>query len=192
MYTEDDFRLPEKTENAPRGNRLRDHLRRQEKSWSALEFGKYEGKTIPFVILHDPDWFFWAHETGAFPLFGEAREAYYKARSIRIRVEGNPSPWVVYHLHYTSRSLWEVEIARSWTKSKYKFSLSVIDLGIPRHFRKPDKRGGRLLLAEVKRFCFPDGCRLTRKVCEAFFDDDSNFDLDRDPVAEEARAVVGT
>ena len=97
-----------------------------------------------------------------------------------------------YHLHYTSRSLWKVEVARAWTKSRHKSCLSVIDLGITRRFKERDKRGGRLLLAEVKRLCFPDNYRLTTKVCEAFFDDDSNFDLDRDPVAEEARAVVGT
>ena len=91
-----------------------------------------------------------------------------------------------YHLHYTSRSLWKVEVARAWTKSRHKSCLSVIDLGITRRFKERDKRGGRLLLAEVKRLCFPDNYRLTTKVCEAFFDDDSNFDLDRDPVAEEA------
>ena len=183
------FEVPESEKN-----RMRNHLRRQEKSWSPLEFGKHKGRTIPWVMLHDPDWFFWAYENGAFRAWmpREAHEAYYKARSIRVRVEGSPSPWVVYHLHYTSRSLWEVEIARSWTKSKHKFCLRVIDLGIPRRFRERDKRGARLLLAEVKRLCFPDNCRLTRKACEAFFDDDSNFDLSRDPVAEEARAVAGT
>ena len=31
--------------------------------WSIIKFGKYESKkSLPEVILHDPDWFFWAVE----------------------------------------------------------------------------------------------------------------------------------
>src|SRR6202040_4307751 len=28
-------------------------------SWSAVPFGKHEGKMFPEIIVRDPDWFFW-------------------------------------------------------------------------------------------------------------------------------------
>jgi hypothetical protein len=28
--------------------------------WSVLDFGKHKGRTLPWVMFHDPDWFFWA------------------------------------------------------------------------------------------------------------------------------------
>ena len=35
-------------------------------TWSPLPFGRYEGKTLPQVVLRDADWFFWALGTRAF------------------------------------------------------------------------------------------------------------------------------
>ena len=33
-------------------------------AWTIILFGKYEGKTLPQIVLRDPDWFFWEkHET---------------------------------------------------------------------------------------------------------------------------------
>ena len=34
--------------------------------WSIIKFGKHKGKSLPEVILHDPDWFFWAVEAHYF------------------------------------------------------------------------------------------------------------------------------
>ena len=28
--------------------------------WSIVRFGRYEGKTLPEIIVRDLDWFFWA------------------------------------------------------------------------------------------------------------------------------------
>jgi len=54
--------------------------------WTPLNFGKYEGKTLPQVMFEDADWFFDGHEKGYFknrlPL--EAIEIYRRARSIRV------------------------------------------------------------------------------------------------------------
>ena len=43
-------------------------------SWSSLEFGKHEGKTIPQVVFSDPDWFFWAIQEDVFRNKGPIEE----------------------------------------------------------------------------------------------------------------------
>lgn len=30
-------------------------------AWTPLNFGQYSGKTLPHLLLTDPDYFFWAH-----------------------------------------------------------------------------------------------------------------------------------
>ena len=35
-------------------------------NWTPLNFGKYEGKTLPQVMFKDPDWFFNGYEKGYF------------------------------------------------------------------------------------------------------------------------------
>jgi hypothetical protein len=34
--------------------------------WSKLNFGKHVGRTLPQVVLSDPNWFFWAHRKRIF------------------------------------------------------------------------------------------------------------------------------
>lgn len=48
--------------------------------WSELTFGKHQGKTLPKVVLSDPDWFFWALRKKLFrpPLAAEAEDIAYK------------------------------------------------------------------------------------------------------------------
>jgi hypothetical protein len=41
--------------------------------WSILTFGKYKGKSLPEVILQDPDWFFRAIENHVLEKRGFAR-----------------------------------------------------------------------------------------------------------------------
>ena len=55
-------------------------------NWTTINFGKHKGKTLPQVILDDPDWFFWAYENKIFKgaLAFEAQEVYRRARSIRV------------------------------------------------------------------------------------------------------------
>jgi hypothetical protein len=33
--------------------------------WAKIGYGKHTGKTLPQIILSDPDWFFWALESHA-------------------------------------------------------------------------------------------------------------------------------
>jgi hypothetical protein len=57
--------------------------------WSKLEFGKHDGKTLPQVVLSDPDWFFWAIDNGVLDhtppaLRAEAKDVLRKATRIKI------------------------------------------------------------------------------------------------------------
>jgi hypothetical protein len=64
--------------------------------WSKLTFGKHDGKTLPQVILTDPDWFFWAIEKRVFDnwpaLRVEANDILQKARRIKIP-KPDPENW---------------------------------------------------------------------------------------------------
>ena len=60
--------------------------------WSELEFGRHAGKTLPQVMFSDPDWFFWAYESGAFngdPLLKkESEEIHAKSTAIQVPQRG--------------------------------------------------------------------------------------------------------
>jgi hypothetical protein len=34
--------------------------------WTTLNFGTHEGKSLPQIVISDPDWFFWAVARGVF------------------------------------------------------------------------------------------------------------------------------
>jgi hypothetical protein len=53
-------------------------------SWSPVPFGKYEGSTLPEIIVRDPDWFFWMVPKLYGKLADEAEELARKARAIKI------------------------------------------------------------------------------------------------------------
>ena len=176
-------------------DKLRDHMRRDNDSWTPLEFGKCEGRTIPWILLHDPDYFFWAYENHAFfGMFKEVQEAYFKARSIKI--PGLKQGFVVgYHVDYKNQLLRKVEVVCDWRIAGPKFAhtiyLEVLDLAVARHLKGYHKKGGKLLIRFLKELYFGSpAARLPRKVCKDFFNDDGNFDLDRDPKAELKRALA--
>ncbi|MCF1464970.1 hypothetical protein FS827_27315 [Agrobacterium vitis] len=43
--------------------------------WSEMPIGKYKGKTLPQMLLTDPDYFFWAMEQDDFFRGGLAKQA---------------------------------------------------------------------------------------------------------------------
>jgi hypothetical protein len=53
-------------------------------SWSVVPFGRYQGKTLPEIIVRDADWFFWIVPKLYGKLAEEAEELYRKARAIKI------------------------------------------------------------------------------------------------------------
>ena len=62
--------------------------------WTTLLFGKHWGKTLPQVILNDPDWFFWILPELYGQLKREADDLARKASKIKIPRK-DPSKWLV-------------------------------------------------------------------------------------------------
>jgi len=52
--------------------------------WTVLSFGKYAGKTLPQILLLDPDWFFWMLPKFYGQLAEEAQDLARKATAVKI------------------------------------------------------------------------------------------------------------
>jgi len=58
--------------------------------WTTVPFGKHQGKTLPQIVIDDPDWFFWILPEVYGPLKFEADEA------CKIKIpRKNPRKWCV-------------------------------------------------------------------------------------------------
>ena len=57
---------------------------------------------------------------------------------------------------------------------KWSIRLPYLDLRLPRSYKAYDKKGYKKLIRDFRRLYF-DGRNLTKKRCEAFFDNDDNF-----------------
>lgn len=146
--------------------------------WTPLKFSTHKGKTLPQVVLRDPDWFFWAMSKAIFygRLKKEAKEVAFKACNIRLP-KRDPDNWrVEYHFYEEEKflgfSIVDAETA-SLSSSSGHFSTH-LDLSLPRRKKKYDKLGGKLMLAKFRDYYF-DGSKLTKEKCEKFFSDDRNF-----------------
>jgi hypothetical protein len=143
--------------------------------WTILNFGKHSGKSLPEIILHDPDWFFWAIEDKVLDKRGfkaEARELDFKARNIKI-----PRPpsehWRVKYNFHRGRFIGFEFVQVSSAAETYPNRL---DLSLAYREKHYDKLGSKLLLRRFKAYYFGDQkARLTRKKCWEFFDNVANF-----------------
>jgi len=153
-------------------------------AWTELWFGKHKGKTLPQLVFSDPDYFFWAMETGVFDSKGrlesEAHDVYQKAISIKIPTIGNEQLVAEYAVHPSMRGCVGIEVVPK-TRPEHKgstqtFRRPVIDMSVPRGIANYDKTGYRIFVRSLKFYLFRDEhCRLTKKICEQFFDDPNNF-----------------
>ena len=148
-----------------------------------MPFGKYMGKTLPQIILTDPDWFFWAVENNAFNsrlLQTEAVEITLKSKSILIPNQTSEKKEVEYFIQPDVGKLAIVQVVEA-TKPHHVGSSrthrsSYFDLSMPRQIAKYDKWGGRTVVKAIKEYVFGnENIRLTRARCELFFENDSNF-----------------
>lgn len=154
--------------------------------WSTLNFGKHNGKSLPEVLFADPDWFFWAIQEGVFRGKGrlekEAGDLDRKARRLRIASSQKEKLVAEYSIHPPTGKFGDMEIVSS-TKPAHigstpTFRRDVIDLSIPREIAPYDKLGCKQLISSVKRYLFGSRKqRMTKKRCEDFFYNDTNFDL---------------
>lgn len=156
-------------------------------AWSPLRFGKHKGKTLPQVLFHDPEWFFWAYEDERLfkdsppMLRREADTLYARARSIRIPQNGSETRVVEYEFYPGTEKFCGFEIVEE-SRPRHEGSTGTsrsthIDMSIPRRQADYDKLGFKLLVDELKQVFFGDSeWRMTKGRCEAFFDDAANFE----------------
>jgi hypothetical protein len=159
--------------------------------WVLLRFGRYKSKrwSLPQVIFHDPDYFFWNYDDGAFQwsstLWRQAQILDAKATSIRIPQRG-PERRVVSYNHCSDGSCTGFNILPESRLLDQGYSITsqnrCIDMSVPYVARSYDKRSNRLFLQSLKSHLFgEESFPMTKKRCEAFFDNDRNFHRNGSP-----------
>jgi len=157
--------------------------------WLRLSFSKHIGESLPQIVLLDSDWFFWAMEKEVFKdkeaLEDQANEIAQKATRIKIpkiKKYGSEKLVMEYVIHPSEGTFVSFEIVLEsqppHNGSTQTFRLPYIDLSAPHRIAQNNKSGSKLLLSAFKFYYFGDSeFNLTRQQCEAFFHDNSNFDL---------------
>ena len=146
--------------------------------WSELTFGRHQGKTLPQIVLSDPDWFFWALRKKVFcsPLAGEVKDIAYKICHIKIP-RPNPEDWKFEFICNSDGKLLDLRLLRA-EDAVYghvnKQIIGVLDMSWPRLWGGYGKSSGKLLLAAIRHYYF-DGSRMTKARCEVFFSNNANF-----------------
>jgi hypothetical protein len=150
---------------------------KQSTMWTTLTFGKHAGRTLPQVVLSDPNWFFWAVGKGIFEggrFADEAAVLAYRATHIKIP-KPNPKNWEVeYRREPEGRFLGFGFVDANSPPYGGVIRLPCLDLSSVRRGNIHDKRDCRRMIQNVRTFYF-GGLNLTRKRCEAFFDRKRNF-----------------
>jgi hypothetical protein len=152
-------------------------------AWTTLTFGKYAGKTLPQVLFSDPDWFFWAFESGAFKTGkqkAEAEQLHYKATHIKVPQSGKEKMVVDHFIHRPTMKYSHFEVVPEDRERHAGASPTlrddVIDMRVPRQIAKYDKTGNKTLITSLKYHYFASrSARMTKERCEAFFDNPDNF-----------------
>jgi len=155
-------------------------------AWTVVNFGKYKGKgkTLPQIVFADPDWFFWAVENDAFAgkgsLAAEAKLIAARARTIRIPGEPVGQSKVRYYVHPPTEKLGNIEVVPASRGPHHGSSPTrdspYFDMSMPRKIAPYDKTGGKFMIGAVKHHVFGNAkTRLTKDLCEGFFNEPSNF-----------------
>lgn len=154
-------------------------------SWHKIGFGKYAGKTLPQLLFADPDYFFWAYENGLFKnrpyIAAQAQDIFEKATMIKAPKYGEEEVLVEYHIDYPTRKfayfIVVPESKPTYGGASLTLRMDVIDMSIPRQLAPHDKLGCRTMISSLKYYCFGDKATvMSKKRCEAFFDDPDNFE----------------
>ena len=145
-------------------------------SWSAVPFGKYEGKTLPEIIVRDADWFFWMVPKLYGKLADEAEELARKVRAIKIPLPRRKNLEVEYRYEDGNRFCGFAFVDGINARySRWSTRLPHLDLTWPLRRKKYDKRAGRILIRDFRFHYFGEHKRLTKDRCEEFFSNDRNF-----------------
>lgn len=153
--------------------------------WTEIGFGKkHPDKTLPQILLSDPDYFFWGMDTGAFEQRAHLRKQSEilnrRARGIKIpnnddgqlEIEHIISPVNYTYARFDVESM-DTPVHRGGSPAlREKF----LDLSFPRSLKQYDKSGGKLLIHSFKQHILGNSkARITKKVAEDFFSNPDNF-----------------
>jgi hypothetical protein len=142
--------------------------------WTKVNFGKHFGKTLPQVILSDPNYFFWAANILYGPLATEAKILERRARNIEIQ-KPKPKLWEVEYRWDRDNRFLGIGIVKADSHVHPLFGrLPHLDLAYIRRGNVHDQRDGRKLICDFRNI-YCAGLNLTKQRCEAFFEDEQNF-----------------
>ena len=148
-------------------------------NWTIANFGKYRGKSLPQIIFKDADWLFHLYENDYFngTLAQEANELYRRARSIRVPSR-NGQKMLVEYLFHPDGKFGTMQLIPDGSDLGRLNVASSIDFYVPRSYSDFDKTGYKNFVFALKAILFRNPShRMNRRACEAFFNDDENFDL---------------
>jgi hypothetical protein len=146
-------------------------------NWTTIGFGKHKGKTLPQVMFKDPDWFFYLYQKGAFKgaLAREADDIICKARRVKVPTRNGQQMFVKYIIHHKGK-FGTMELVPSGQTYGLSNVSEVIDFAVPWQMARYDKLGYKNFLSAFKAIVFGNAsCRMSKKACAVFFDDDRNF-----------------
>lgn len=154
-------------------------------SWKTIKFGKHKEKTLPQVLFTDPDWFFWSMDKGIWKNKDSSlQEQFYfiYERAKKIAIPDNENDDLIVEYNLFNGSVYGFDIVKKdtprHTGSTKTFRDPLLNLGIPRNQKGYDKQGYKHFISDFKSKILKNSkIRLTKKVCESFFEDESNFEL---------------
>lgn len=148
--------------------------------WSEVSIGKWrdKGKTLPQIVVSDPDWFFWACEEDIFKgaLKSQAERLARRAKAIKLPPTQS-GKCIQYMLTHDGKfaGFHVIPIDQpAHEGSSTEVRRPTLNLSAPRAFKSYDKTGARLMLDTFKYYWF-DKKSFTKARVEAFFDDPKNF-----------------
>lgn len=151
--------------------------------WRVVDFGKWEskGKTLPQILVSDPDWFFWAVEKDIFvkkgSLASEAQTLNRRAKSIKIPANQAPKDCVQYWFMPDGQFA-RIDLIQSNQPahhgSSHEERRGYLNLSAPRSVKNYDKLGGRQILKGFKYYWLDDKA-FTKARVEEFFSNQDNF-----------------
>jgi hypothetical protein len=137
--------------------------------WTKLPFGKYKGKTLPQIIMIDPDWFYWV----APKLYGrleiEAENLAPKTTMIKIPKSYGKDVAIEYQYDHDGRFSGFAVVDANTPESRRAVRLPYLDLSAVHRAKKYNKSGCRRLIRDFRHYYFGGRKRVTRNRCERFF-----------------------
>jgi hypothetical protein len=155
-------------------------LENRKMRWTTLNFDKHAGKSLPQIVISDPDWFFWAVGRGVFigRLAAEAEDLVDKATAIKIH-KAHPKRWRVEYRYEDDGTFLGFEFVKANSHcGRQARRLPHLDLSCVRRGKAYGKQGCRNLLRDFRRHWLGRNTA-TKRRCEKFFSNPKNFSSSR-------------